>query len=412
MSVATVPPLNQAVSAGTSTRILDAAAHLLAHDGYGGLRIQAVARAAEVRPAAIYYYYESRDALVEEVLWSGMARLRRHVEDSVAALPAEATAHDRLLHVVEQHLRYELEISDYTQASIRNAGQVPAGIRERQRQEFRAYRELWLDLAGDRRELELMVTMGALNWAVEWWRADRGDLARLIDQARTFTRHGLLGTSGARIPVAPGTPPALHPTDTRDRIMAATAATLRDRGYAETHLAEIAARSDVQAPAIYHYFRGRDALITAVLTEGQRTVRRHMDAALGALPADAGPLERVAALTAAYVRVELELSDFATAVTRNAGQVPPPLRHTLAAEAAHLAATWQAVLVEAHESGQLRPGLEPTTARMLVLGALNWIPEWWRPSLCVDDVVMAAVRVVCGGLFTNPVRTAHPGELP
>ncbi|HVK30733.1 MAG TPA: TetR family transcriptional regulator [Nocardioides sp.] len=417
MSLATLPPAVPAGSAaptGTAARILDAAAHLLARHGYGGLRIQQVARAAGVRPAAIYYYFDSREALVEEVLWSGMARLRRHVEDTLATLPPETTAEDRLLRAVEEQLRHVLGISDYTQASIRNAGQVPAEIRERQRREFRAYRELWLGLAGEDRRLELMVTIGALSWTVEWWRPDRGDLTLLIDQARTLARHGLLGTDTTAVPVAATAPPALRPVDTRDRIMAAAAATLRARGYAKTHLAEIAERADVQAPAIYHYFRSRDALITTVLTQGQRTVRQHMDAALEALPAGAGPRERAAALTAAYLRVELELSDFATALTRNAGQVPPRMREALAAEGALLSSVWQSVLVEAQEAGQLRPGLDPTAARMLVLGALNWVPEWWHSGLPVDDVVAAAVRVVCGGLFTPVPSPAHacPGELP
>lgn len=403
---------------GTAARILDAAARLLAERGYGGLRIEDVARAADVRPAAIYYYFDSREVLVEEVLWSGMARLRRHVEESLATLPAGTSATERLLRIVEEHLRYELAISDYAQASIRNAGQVPAGIRERQRQEFRAYRDLWVDLAGHKRRLEVMVTIGALNWAVAWWRPGLGDLETLIAQARTFVRHGLAGHGDVQAPMASPTPPELQAVATRDRIMAAAAATLRARGYAKTHLAEIAERAAVQAPAIYHYFPSRDALITTVLTEGQRTVRQHMDAALDALPAGTGPRQRTAALTAAYLRVELDLSDFATALTRNVGQVPPPLRDALSAEGARLSAVWQSLLVEAHETGRLRPGLDPTVARMLTLGALNWVPEWWHPDMPVEDVVSAAVRTICAGLFADSPSSAalcppaSPGDLP
>lgn len=411
-------PTAHPTATGTAARILDAAAHLLARHGYGGLRIQDVARAADVRPAAIYYYFDSREALVEEVLWSGMARLRRHVEDELATLPVGTPATERLLRVVEEHLRYELAISDYAQASIRNAGQVPAQIRERQRQEFRAYRNLWLALAGADRKVEVMVTMGALNWAVAWWRPERGDLELLIAQARTFVRHGLAGRDDVGVPAAPPMPPSLHPVDTRDRIMAAAAATLRARGYAKSHLAEIAERAAVQAPAIYHYFPSRDALITTVLTEGQRTVRQHMDAALDALPPGTGPRERTAALTAAYVRVELELSDFATALTRNVDQVPARLRDALSVEGARLSAVWQSLLVEAHEAGRLHPGLDPTVARMLTLGALNWVPEWWHPDLPVEDVVSAAVRTVCAGLFTDGPPTTPlcppptPGDQP
>lgn len=392
---------------GTAGRILDAAAGLLARRGYDGLRVQDVARAADVRPAALYYYFTSREALVEEVLWSGMARLRRHVEESLAALPAGTPADERLLCAVEAHLRHELAISDYTQASIRNAGQVPPEIRERQRKEFRAYRELLLELTGPERRTALMVTIGALNWAVEWWRPERGDLDALIAQARLFVRHGLLGPARV-VPVAGGgAPPGLEPVETRDRILAATAATLRARGYAKTHLAEIAERAAVQAPAIYHWFPSREALVVTVLTEGQRTVANHLHAALDALPPGAGVRERTAALTEAYLRVELELSDFATALTRNAGQVPQHLRAQLAAEGERLSAPWRAVLAEARDTGALRPGLTPAAARMLVLGALNWVPEWWHPGIPVDEIVAAAVPLVCSALYPDPTeRTA------
>ncbi|WP_162251484.1 MULTISPECIES: TetR family transcriptional regulator [unclassified Nocardioides] len=415
---------------GTATRILDAAARLLAEKGYGGLRISDVAKAADVRPAAIYYYFASREVLVEEVLWFGMARLRRHVEETLLAAGDEVTAIDRLLLAVEMHLRYELEISDYTQASIRNAGQVTPEIRERQRQEFRAYRQLWLDLvdaAADEgglapdadRRLGVMLTIGALNGTVEWWRPHRGDLQTVIDHACLLVRHGLFAAADTTpapaahaVPASPPAPPTRPAppisSETRDRILAATAATLRARGYSKCHLSEVAERASVQAPAIYHYFTSRDSLITEVLSLGQRAVGNHMRAAVEALPADADPRHHVAALTEAYLRVELELSDFATAVTRNVGQVPAPVRAALLAEGDRLHALWHAPLEDAAALGLLRPGLDPAITRMLVLGALNWVPEWWHPGVPVDRLVKAAHRLLGNGLFPSPLTTAPP----
>lgn len=397
---------------GTATRILDAAAHLLATRGYGGLRLQDVAKAAGVRPAAIYYYFASREELVEEVLWFGMSRLRRQLEESLATVPSDAPAVHRLLLAVEVHLRYQLEISDYTQASIRNAGQVAPDIRERQRQEFRAYRAMWQSLADAAateaglpaqpdRHLDLMLVIGALNWTAEWWRQERGDLEHLIAQARIFVRRGLLVAASTSPAAAP--PLALKTsspsTDTRSRILAATAATLRARGYAKAHLAEIAERADIQAPAIYHYFRSREALITTVLTEGQRTVRSHMQAALDQLPADADARTRTEALTDAYLRVELELSDFATAVTRTAGQAPPRVRKALAIEGQRLAELWAHTLDDAAARAELHEGIDPAIARMLALGALNWVPEWWHPNISVDRIAAGTRRVIVAGLF-------------
>ena len=164
-------------SALTRRRILDAAAHVLSAKGYGGLRLTEVAAEAEIQAPAIYYYFPSREDLIEEVMWSGIADMREHVSTILDALPAGTSALDRLLAAVEAHLRHALEISDYTTASIRNAGQVPDSIRKRQIREEERYGEIWRGLinalardGGLRPELDLyiaqMLVFGALIWTV------------------------------------------------------------------------------------------------------------------------------------------------------------------------------------------------------------------------------------------------------
>jgi len=189
-------------SALTRARILDAAAHVLSVKGYAGLRLTDVADEAAIQAPAIYYYYASRDELIEEVMWAGIADMREHVAAALTVLPDEASPLDRLLAAVEAHLRHALEISDYTTASIRNAGQVPPSIRKRQILEEERYGAVWRrlinDLARDGRlrlELDLyiaqMLILGALNWTVEWWDPRHGSLEAVVANAQSFIRHGI-----------------------------------------------------------------------------------------------------------------------------------------------------------------------------------------------------------------------------
>lgn len=189
-------------AAQTRERILNAAAHVLSVKGYAGLRLTEVAEHAELQAPAIYYYYPSRDDLIEEVMWVGIADMRRHVATVLDELPGSTSAMDRLLAAVEAHLRHALEISHFTTASIRNAGQVPSKIRKRQIQEEERYGEIWRRLVNDlarsgelRADLDLytaqMLVLGALNWAVEWWDPRRGSLATVVANAQSFVRHGL-----------------------------------------------------------------------------------------------------------------------------------------------------------------------------------------------------------------------------
>jgi len=209
-SYGAVPPVGddeiaESKSALTRARILDAAAHVLGANGYAGLRLTDVASEAEIRAPAIYYYYASRDELIEEVMWAGIADMREHVTEVLSALPDGTPPLERLLAAAEAHLRHALEISHYTTASIRNAGQVPLAIRKRQILEEERYGEIWRKLINDlavegrlRPELDMyiaqMLVLGALNWAVEWWDPRRGALEAVVANAQSFIRHGIATT--------------------------------------------------------------------------------------------------------------------------------------------------------------------------------------------------------------------------
>lgn len=192
-------------SARTRRRILDAAAQVLSNKGYAGLRLSDVADLAEVQAPAIYYYFSSREDLIEEVMWSGVAELRKHLEEALEKLPDGTTPLDRFTVAIEEHLRHELDLSNYATASIRNAGQVPQAIRERQVAEENAYGAIWADIlrsaqsAGEIRgdidvHTALMLVFGAMNWTGEWWDPERGDVDDLVTTAKAFILNGLAGS--------------------------------------------------------------------------------------------------------------------------------------------------------------------------------------------------------------------------
>lgn len=189
-------------SARTRLRILDAAAVVLSERGYAGMRLSDVAEKAEVQAPAIYYYFASREDLIEEVMYSGIAQMREHLAAAMDALPDGTPPMERLAVAVEEHLRHELELSNYATAAIRNAGQVPPALRERHVTEQRAYGEIWASLlksasdAGELREgtdlyMVQMLIIGALNWTGEWWDPRRGNIDALVASAKSFILSGL-----------------------------------------------------------------------------------------------------------------------------------------------------------------------------------------------------------------------------
>ncbi|MFZ2174689.1 MAG: TetR/AcrR family transcriptional regulator [Rhodococcus sp. (in: high G+C Gram-positive bacteria)] len=201
-------PDERSKSALTRQRILDSAAYVLSLKGFAGTRLADVAAHAELQAPAIYYYFKSREELIEEVMFVGIASIRAHVTEVLEALDPDTRPIDKIAAAVEAHLRYELSISDYTTAAIRNGGQMPEHLRERHETERTKYGNEWQALyqaakeAGELREgLDIraarMLVIGALNWASEWWNPQRGgSLAALVDTAQSIVLHGIASPAG------------------------------------------------------------------------------------------------------------------------------------------------------------------------------------------------------------------------
>jgi AcrR family transcriptional regulator len=190
----------------TRQRILDAAAKVFRSHGYSGARLSDIAALAGIQTGSMYYHFESREALVEEVLHLGIAIAWQHVRDAVDTLPPGATALARLEAAIRAHTEVQLEISDYSSAHARIIGQVPADVRRRNLVDQIEYGEYWDGLlkaavaSGEvRDDLDLyvvrMLMFGALNWTSEWYRPRSGRSAEFIaDQALAMLSRGLEAT--------------------------------------------------------------------------------------------------------------------------------------------------------------------------------------------------------------------------
>jgi TetR/AcrR family transcriptional regulator, cholesterol catabolism regulator len=203
------------VSVGTSKsqrtrqRILDAAAAIFMSQGYSSARLSDIAAAAGLQTGSLYYHFDSREALVEEVLHLGIEVAWEHVRAGIDALAPGATALDRLRAGIRAHTEVQLEISDYSSAHARIIGQVPPDVRRRNLVDQINYGEYWDGLFRDavasgevRGDLDLyvvrMLMFGALNWTSEWYRARAGRTVEVIaDQALALMLHGVCAAGGS-----------------------------------------------------------------------------------------------------------------------------------------------------------------------------------------------------------------------
>jgi AcrR family transcriptional regulator len=180
----------------------------------------------------------------------------------------------------------------------------------------------------------------------------------------------------------------------------AAAKVFRAEGYSGARLSDIAAAAGIQTGSLYYHFASREALVEEVLRLGIAVAWGHVRDAVEALPPDATALDRLKAAIRAHTDVQLEISDYSSAHARIIGQVPADVRRRNLVDQSTYGDYWDGLLKAAITSGELRHDLDPYVVRMLMLGALNWTSEWYRPRAgrSAELVADQALAVLLGGL--------------
>ncbi|MEA2169584.1 MAG: hypothetical protein QOF76_2884 [Solirubrobacteraceae bacterium] len=186
---------------------------------------------------------------------------------------------------------------------------------------------------------------------------------------------------------------------TRQRILDAAAIEFRDKGFESTRLADIAARAELQTPSLYYHFESKEEIIEVVLSLSVEQTFNHVKERVAAIPEDQ-PLDRLRAAIAAHVEMSQQHGDYSAATLRLYGQMPKDMQKRLRKTQREVGAFWNGLLVAAQDAGKIRADVDLSVARMLLLGALNWAVEWYKPSrrLTVADLAQQASDMVVDGL--------------
>lgn len=180
----------------TRSQILLAAAKLFSQKGYFASTLREVAKKANMKAGSVYYHFESKEQILDEVLNTGILFIKQAFEQAIDALPPEVTFTERFSAGVRAHLSTLLKDSEHASAYIRIYGQLPPLIKRRSREMRRAYAQLWIDFLSEAQreghiradlnvKLVAPVILGALNRTMEWYNPKHATLDDLID---TFTK--------------------------------------------------------------------------------------------------------------------------------------------------------------------------------------------------------------------------------
>jgi len=192
---------------------------------------------------------------------------------------------------------------------------------------------------------------------------------------------------------------------TRERILRAAARTFRQQGYTAASLRDIADQAELKAGSLYYHFPSKEALAEAVMDEGVIGARRRAEQAVAALVPGADALAAVEAAFRGHLNYLLEEADFAVATLRMLHQTPDAVRNRHMRKQRAFGRFYARLFERARAAGQIRPEFDLSALRMLLLGALNWSPEWFdADGLSADQLVLQLGLLMRRGLVPPSVR--------
>ncbi len=194
---------------------------------------------------------------------------------------------------------------------------------------------------------------------------------------------------------------------TREKIIEIATESIDDCGYHGMTLKDVAKRLNVTRPALYYYYSRKNELL---LDMHNRAQVRLLDSAQTIFELEVAPLEHLYLL----------LHNHALIATKHAGVVAvmfqeehnlttldrKKIRATRIAYTQRFVDTYQ----EAKDQGCLSADSDPRLTAFLMLGACNWITQWyalgeWSPKYIAETAAQNLLR----GVLTEKGREAAVG---
>ena len=381
--------------------ILAASARLFRHDGYYATTMRDIAHESGIEAGSIYYYFQSKDQILSEVLELGVRQLYEKVCEIVhAAKQRPEDFRKTFALLIETHLTYLLTDSDFTSANIRNYPMLSDEARAPHRDLRASYAGVWSSFLKDAKDSgrlrnDISVTairqfiLGAMNWTVEWYNVDRYPVHILSERMSKLILDGMCpshraDTDGQK---TGGVAACVEEQDTigkaaktRAEILGAAARVLRDKGYKATTLRQIADEADMKAGSVYYHFKSKDAIVDEVLNAGLSDLLSGVTAAVQEFHAPYDHHARIATAIWTHLHFLFKASVFTSANIRSYGMLPMHFRERHGGIRHEYGKLWDRILREAQEDDAIRSDIKIVPLRQVMLGALNWTVEWFDPN--------------------------------
>jgi TetR/AcrR family transcriptional regulator len=197
----------------------------------------------------------------------------------------------------------------------------------------------------------------------------------------------------------------------RQEVLREAAASFNFKGYHATSLTEIATSLGVTKAALYHYFPNKNSLLAACFEQS-------MDVAFASLERGrkqgSNGRDRLVLTIAGYVSHLVDELNCGVGLMEEQA-LEPADRTKLVRQRDRFERALRALVREGIEDGSVVP-CDPKLAIFVILGAMNWVPKWFKPSGAwkPEQLTLALSQIIERSLSSAPAvaLATDVGALP
>ncbi len=175
-------------------------------------------------------------------------------------------------------------------------------------------------------------------------------------------------------------------SDLAASVLDAAGRLFRLKGYAATTIRDIAEAAGVWPGSLHYRFRTKEAVLLALMERGIAIMESGFREAM---EESDDPIEALRHALRAHV-IRLVGNDHGTYVLLyETRQLEGDARERMTRLRDRYDALWSGLIRRAIDSGRLSPDLDVRVARLFILGAVNWVPQWYSEAGTLSPTELA-----------------------
>jgi AcrR family transcriptional regulator len=191
----------------------------------------------------------------------------------------------------------------------------------------------------------------------------------------------------------------------RIEIMRSASAVFRRRGYHGASVEQIASALNMTKGNLYYYFKNKEEILFMCHDYALDVIQEHV------VEVERSPLtvdQKVHEIIRGFVHLFIDVLH-GTAWTLELDALSPELFQKIVAKRDRVDRAFRRLLRLGMDEGVFAPG-DPKLLTFAIMGAINWIPLWFKASgnAKADDVAAAFADYLVAGLVTPGRRTKVP----